>query len=495
MDASLRATLNVGDEVIYHEPCFVAYAPCIQLAGGTAVPVATTAATDFRVTAAMIEAAVTPRTKGIFLGYPNNPTGAALDRSELEAIARVADEHDLLVYSDEIYDRLVYGGHEHTAFSSLPGMRERSVLLGGFSKSYAMTGWRIGYVAAPAELMAGIAKVHQYAIMCAPTPAQFAAIEALRSGEPHVVAMHDEYDRRRRYMTDRFNQIGLACFEPMGAFYCFPRVTDATGLDDGTFAEKLLDDERVGVVPGRRVRSQRRGPRPRLLRDRVRGDRRGHGPHRAVRGAPPSVTLQRAGGAAAFSSSAAAYATTMAPALRPVAAEVVRRAALRPGESVLDIGTGTGTAAGLATGDGRRVVGVDAAPGMLEIARREVPGVEFVEADFTDLPMADGSFDVVIAAHALLFADDRVATLREWLRVAAPGGRHLALGARAGRRRAGHRPPRRVRPVRHHVGRRLPDRVASSRAGPRRRAGLTSRRRRTRRSASRWRTTTSIATG
>ena len=250
VDASLRATLNVGDEVIYHEPCFVAYAPCIQLAGGTAVAVATTAATDFRVTAAMLEAAVTPRTKGIFLGYPNNPTGAALDRGELEAIARVADEHDLLVYSDEIYDRLVYGGHEHTAFSSLPGMRERSVLLGGFSKSYAMTGWRIGYVAAPAELMAGIAKVHQYAIMCAPTPAQFAAIEALRSGEPHVVAMHDEYDRRRRYMTDRFNQIGLACFEPMGAFYCFPRVIDATGLDDGTFAEKLLADERVGVVPG-----------------------------------------------------------------------------------------------------------------------------------------------------------------------------------------------------------------------------------------------------
>ena len=250
VDASLRATLNSGDEVIYHEPCFVAYAPCIELAGGTAVAVATTAATDFRVTAEMIDAAITPRAKAIFLGYPNNPTGAALDRPELEAIAEVAERHDLLVFSDEIYDRLVYGEHQHTAFSALPAMRERTVLLGGFSKSYAMTGWRIGYVAAPAELMNGIAKVHQYGIMCAPTPAQFAAIEALRSGEPHVQEMRAEYDRRRRYMTDRFNQIGLSCFEPMGAFYCFPRVTDATGLDDGTFAEMLLEEERVGVVPG-----------------------------------------------------------------------------------------------------------------------------------------------------------------------------------------------------------------------------------------------------
>jgi aminotransferase len=250
VDAALRATLNPGDEVIYHEPCFVAYAPCIQLAGGMAVAVATDDTTDFRVTAHAIEAAITPRTKGIFLGYPNNPTGAVLERSDLEAIARIADANDLLVYSDEIYDRLVYGDHRHTAFSSLPGMRERTVLLGGFSKSYAMTGWRIGYVAAPADLMTGIAKVHQYGIMCAPTPAQFAAIEALRTGEPHVAAMHAEYDRRRRYTTDRFNEIGLTCFEPKGAFYCFPRVTDATGLDESTFAERLLAEERVGVVPG-----------------------------------------------------------------------------------------------------------------------------------------------------------------------------------------------------------------------------------------------------
>jgi aminotransferase len=250
VDAALRATLNPGDEVIYHEPCFVAYAPCIELAGGVAVPVATTAATDFRITPAMIEAGLTPRTKAIFLGYPNNPTGAVLDRSELAVIAAIADAHDLLVFTDEIYDRLVYGGHEHTAFSSLSGMRERTILLGGFSKAYAMTGWRIGYAAAPAELMAGIAKVHQYAIMCAPTAAQHAAIAALEIGEPHVQAMLDEYDRRRRYITDRFNQIGLHCFEPRGAFYCFPNVTDATGLSETEFAERLLTEERVGVVPG-----------------------------------------------------------------------------------------------------------------------------------------------------------------------------------------------------------------------------------------------------
>jgi aminotransferase len=250
VDASLRAIVDPGDEVIYHEPCFVAYAPCIELAGGVPVPVSTTLATDFRVTADKIRAAVTPRTKAIFLGYPNNPTGAVLDRDELAAIGRVAEEHDLVVFTDEIYDRLVYGKHAHTAFSALPGMRDRTVLLGGFSKSYAMTGWRIGYVAAPAELMAGIAKVHQYGIMCAPTAAQFAAIEALRHGEDDVQAMHAEYDRRRRFITDRFNAIGLATFEPQGAFYCFPRVSDATRLDETAFAERLLEEERVGVVPG-----------------------------------------------------------------------------------------------------------------------------------------------------------------------------------------------------------------------------------------------------
>jgi aminotransferase len=250
VDATMRAILNPGDEVVYHEPCFVAYAPCIQLAGGVPVPISTTAATDFRLTAEMVESAVGPRTKALFLSYPSNPTGAVVEPDELRAIAEVVERHDLLVVTDEIYDRLVYGGHEHVAFSALPGMRERTILVNGFSKAYAMTGWRIGYVAAAAELMSGIAKVHQYGIMCAPTAAQFAAIEALKNGEPFVQEMRAEYDRRRQLMTRRFNEIGLRCFEPRGAFYCFPNVTDATGLDDETFAETLLREERVAVVPG-----------------------------------------------------------------------------------------------------------------------------------------------------------------------------------------------------------------------------------------------------
>jgi aminotransferase len=250
LDATLRAVCNPGDEVIHHEPCFVAYAPCITLAGGVPVAVSTTRETDFRLTAEMVEAAVTPRTRAIFLGYPNNPTGAVLDRDELAAVGEVAERHDLLVITDEIYEQLVYGEHRHTTFPSLPGMRDRTVLIGGFSKSYAMTGWRIGYVAAPAPLMAGIAKVHQYGIMCAPTAGQFAAIEAIRSGAPFVAEMRAEYDRRRRLMTDRLNAMGLPCFEPQGAFYCFPHVTAATGLDDETFARELLSEEKVAVVPG-----------------------------------------------------------------------------------------------------------------------------------------------------------------------------------------------------------------------------------------------------
>jgi aminotransferase len=249
VDATLRAICDPGDEVIYHEPSFVAYAPCITLAGGIPVAIATSDATDFQVTAAQIEAAITPRTKALFLGYPNNPTGAVLNRDELEKIAAVIDRHDLMVVTDEIYERLVYGGHEHVPFSALPGMWDRTVLIGGFSKSYAMTGWRIGWVAAPAAVMVGIAKVHQYGIMCAPTVAQFAALEALRIGEPFVIEMQAEYDRRRQLMTRRFNEIGLHCFEPLGAFYCFPNIT-RTGMDDETFARTLLDEERVAVVPG-----------------------------------------------------------------------------------------------------------------------------------------------------------------------------------------------------------------------------------------------------
>ena len=249
VDAALRAICDPGDEVIYHEPSFVAYAPCITLAGGVPVAIATGDETDFQITAAQLEAAISSRTKALFLGYPNNPTGAVLDRAELEEIAKVVERHDMLVISDEIYERLVYGGHEHVPFSALPGMRERTVLIGGFSKSYAMTGWRIGWVAAPADLMVGIAKVHQYGIMCAPTVAQFAALEALRIGEPFVLEMQAEYDRRRQLMTRRLNQMGLLCFEPRGAFYCFPNIA-RTGMDDETFAQELLREERVAVVPG-----------------------------------------------------------------------------------------------------------------------------------------------------------------------------------------------------------------------------------------------------
>ena len=249
VDAALRAICNRGDEVIYHEPSFVAYAPCITLAGGIPVALATGDGTDFQITAAQLEAAITPRTKAVFLGYPNNPTGAVLDRDELEKIAAVIERHDLMVVSDEIYERLVYGGHEHVPFSALPRMHDRTVLIGGFSKSYAMTGWRIGWVAAPADLMVGIAKVHQYGIMCAPTVAQFAAIEALRIGEPFVLEMQAEYDRRRQLMTRRLNEIGLHCFEPRGAFYCFPNI-GVTGMDDETFAQALLAEERLAVVPG-----------------------------------------------------------------------------------------------------------------------------------------------------------------------------------------------------------------------------------------------------
>jgi len=249
LDATLRAICNPGDEVIYHEPAFVAYAPCITLAGGVPVAITTTDANSFRLSAAMIEPAITPRTKAIFLGYPNNPTGAVLEPEDLAGIAELVERHDLMVISDEIYERLVYGDHAHVPFSSLPGMRERTVMIGGFSKSYAMTGWRIGWVAAPAPLMLGIAKVHQYGIMCAPTAAQFAAIEALRSGEPYIHQMQREYDRRRILMTARLNEIGLHCFEPKGAFYCFPDIT-STGLDDEAFAQELLREERVAVVPG-----------------------------------------------------------------------------------------------------------------------------------------------------------------------------------------------------------------------------------------------------
>ena len=249
VDLALRATCDPGDEVILHEPSYVSYVPAVIFAGGVVHHVATRLEDDFALDPAAVEAAITPRTKALFLGYPCNPTGAVLPDDVQDELARIADRHDLLVYSDEIYDRLAYGTYRHRAFSGLPGMRERTILIGGFSKAYAMTGWRGGYLAAPASILEGIVKVHQYGIMSAPTTAQDAALEAIVGGEADVERMRAEYDRRRRLLVDGLNGIGLRTFEPLGAFYAFPRIAD-TGLSDETFAERLLMEERVAVVPG-----------------------------------------------------------------------------------------------------------------------------------------------------------------------------------------------------------------------------------------------------
>jgi aminotransferase len=248
MQNTMLALIDPGDEVIIPEPCFVAYGPSVVLAGGKAVPVPTYVQDAFQVTGATLEAAVTPRTKAILIGYPNNPTGAVMTRERLLEVAAVAERHNLLVISDEIYDRLVYGV-EHTCFASLPGMRDRTILLGGFSKAYAMTGWRLGYLGAPAEIAMAVRKIHQYAIMSAPTMSQHAALEALRSGEDKVQEMCAEYDRRRRFVVEGFNSIGLPTFEPQGAFYAFPQVSHL-GISSADFAEGLLETEQVAVIPG-----------------------------------------------------------------------------------------------------------------------------------------------------------------------------------------------------------------------------------------------------
>ena len=248
VDLALRAILDPGDEVIIHDPSYVSYIPCTVLAGGVFVPVPTHIENEFMVRARDIEARITPQAKAILLSYPNNPTGAVMDRGELEQIAEVARRHDLLVISDEVYDRLVYGV-EHTCFASLPGMKEHTILLGGFSKAYAMTGWRIGYAAAREEIIEAMMKIHQYTMMCAPTMAQMAALEALRAGDAQVEEMVAEYDQRRRIMVKGLNDIGLVCFEPRGAFYTFPSIT-GTGLSSEEFAERLLVEQRVAVVPG-----------------------------------------------------------------------------------------------------------------------------------------------------------------------------------------------------------------------------------------------------
>ena len=242
------AICDDGDEIIVPNPCFVAYEPEIIFAGGVPVAVECRAENNFEPLAEDIRAAITPKTKAIFLGFPNNPTGAVLTKENALAIARLAVEHDLLIISDEIYDRLVYGA-EHICFPALPDIKERTILLGGFSKDYAMTGWRVGYICAQKELLAAFSKIHQYVVMSAPTISQYAALAALEIGEPFVLEMRAEYNRRRQFLIESLNEIGLNCFEPKGAFYAFPSVA-ATGLTGDEFSEKLLLEEQVAVIPG-----------------------------------------------------------------------------------------------------------------------------------------------------------------------------------------------------------------------------------------------------
>ena len=248
IDAAMRALVDPGDEVLVADPGYVAYEADVVFAGGVVVPVPTSVEDHFGVTAAAIEAKLTPRAKLLLLGNPNNPTGSVIERAELEKIARLAVKHDLIVLSDEVYSRLVYGD-EHACIAAMPGMRERTVLVDGFSKAYAMTGWRVGYVCAPANILEAMLKIHQYAIMCAPTMSQAAALEAVLHGEDDVLAMVASYDERRRMFVSGLNVAGLDCYEPKGAFYAFPSIR-VTGLSSDDFAEKLLYEERVAVVPG-----------------------------------------------------------------------------------------------------------------------------------------------------------------------------------------------------------------------------------------------------
>ncbi|MCA9831262.1 MAG: aminotransferase class I/II-fold pyridoxal phosphate-dependent enzyme [Dehalococcoidia bacterium] len=248
LDIALRALVDPGDEVLCADPSYVAYLPATVMAGGCFKPVATYAANDFRLVPGDLEAAITERSRVLLLGYPANPTGATMGREDLLALGEVAAKHDLAVISDELYDRLTYDGM-HTSFASLPGQKGRTVLIGGFSKAYAMTGWRLGWVCAPAPLAEALMKVHQYVMMSAPTAAQYAGVAALDHGEAFIAEMKTEYDRRRRLIVDGLNAIGLPTFEPRGAFYAFPDIT-GTGMDSVTFSERLLQDERVAVVPG-----------------------------------------------------------------------------------------------------------------------------------------------------------------------------------------------------------------------------------------------------
>ena len=248
IDIALRAMLDAGDEVIIPQPSYVSYVPCTVLAGGTPVIVELKEENDFRLTAEELEAVITPKTKILIMPFPNNPTGAIMEKADLEAIVQVVKEHDLFVISDEIYSELTYVD-KHVSIASFPGMKERTVLINGFSKAYAMTGWRLGYACAPETILKQMLKIHQFAIMCAPTTSQYAAVEAMKNGDEDVAQMREEYNGRRRYVLHRFKEMGLKCFEPFGAFYAFPSIKEF-GMTSDEFATKLLNSKKIAVVPG-----------------------------------------------------------------------------------------------------------------------------------------------------------------------------------------------------------------------------------------------------
>ena len=248
IDIAMRAMLDPQDEVLIPQPSYVSYVPCCVLANGTPVPIELKAENEFRLTAEELEAAITPKTKLLVMPFPNNPTGAVMEKKDLEAVAEVVKKHDLFVLSDEIYAELTYLDN-HVSIASIPGMRERTIVINGFSKSHAMRGWRLGYACGPEVIIKQMLKIHQFAIMCAPTTSQYAAVEALRNGDEDVAMMREEYNGRRRYVLERFKEMGLSCFEPFGAFYAFPCIKDL-GMTSDEFATKLLQTKKVAVVPG-----------------------------------------------------------------------------------------------------------------------------------------------------------------------------------------------------------------------------------------------------
>ena len=249
IDMCIRTLVKPGDEVIIPEPCFVCYEPITTLSGGVPVHVACRQEDEFRLKADALKAAITPKTKLVIMPFPNNPTGAVMRREHLKALSEIIIRHDLIVLSDEIYSELTYGGEPHVSIASLPGMKERTIVINGFSKTYAMTGWRMGYAAGPKEIISPMTKLHQYGIMSAPTMSQYAAIEALKNGDDDIAEMRDQYDMRRRLIVDGLNRLGLTCFEPEGAFYVFPSI-QSTGMASDEFCERLIYDKHVAVVPG-----------------------------------------------------------------------------------------------------------------------------------------------------------------------------------------------------------------------------------------------------